>query len=81
MAELRHPRKFISVEPIMDFDLEVLVDWMRQIKPDIVEIGADNYHNCLPEPPWEKVEALLETLREFVPRVIEKDRLHRLERR
>ena len=81
MRRLDHARKFISIEPVMDFELEVLVDWMRQIKPDIVEIGADNYHNCLPEPPWEKVEALLEALREFVPRVIEKDRLHRLERR
>lgn len=81
MAELRHARKFISIEPVMDFDLEVMTRWLKEIKPDIVEIGADNYHNHLPEPPWEKVEALLEALREFVPRVIEKDRLHRLERR
>lgn len=71
-------RKFLSVEPIMDFDLETLVRWIRDIRPEIVEVGADNYHNNLAEPPWEKVEALLKSLREFVPRVIEKDGLERL---
>ena len=76
MAE--HARKFVSVEPVMDFDLEVMTRWLSEIKPDIVEIGADNYHNHLPEPSWEKVEALLVALREFVPRVVEKDRLQRL---
>jgi hypothetical protein len=78
MAELRHARKFVSIEPVMDFDLEVMTRWLKEIKPDIVEIGADNYHNHLPEPPWEKVEALLEPLREFVPRVVKKDGLARL---
>ena len=78
MAELRHARKFVSVEPVMDFDLEVMTRWLKEIKPDIVEIGADNYHNHLPEPSWEKVQALLVALREFVPRVVEKDGLQRL---
>ena len=62
----------------MDFDLEVMTRWLREIKPDIVEIGADNYHNHLCEPSWEKVRALLESLRKFVPRVVEKDGLERL---
>jgi len=78
MAELQHARKFVSVEPVMDFDLEVMTRWLSEIKPDIVEIGADNYHNHLPEPSWEKVETLLESLRGFLPRVVEKDDLERL---
>jgi len=78
MAELQHARKFVSVEPVMDFDLEVMTRWLSEIKPDIVEIGADNYHNHLPEPSWEKVETLLESLRGFLPRVVEKDEIERL---
>jgi DNA repair photolyase len=78
MAELRHVRKFVSMEPVMDFDLEVMARWLKEIKPDIVEIGADNYHNHLPEPSWWKVEALVGALRQVVPQVVEKDGLERL---
>lgn len=86
MKELQHPRKFISIEPLMDFHLRTLVDWMEAIRPEIIEVGADNYHNGLPEPrdgrasvrtPW-KVRWLLEMLREICPTVIEKDGLGRL---
>jgi len=79
-AELKEysGHKFVSIEPIMDFDVAVLVDWLGEVRPDIVEVGADNYHHNLPEPPWEKVETLLESLQNFVPRVVEKDRLERL---
>lgn len=75
---IEHPHKFVSIEPIMDFDLDELVGWMRDIKPDIIEIGADNYGHGLPEPPWEKVERLLQCLRQICPRVVEKDGLERL---
>ncbi|MCL0048393.1 hypothetical protein M1N20_02975 [Dehalococcoidia bacterium] len=76
---MEHPHKFISIEPIMDFDLEVLTQWLDRIKPGIVEVGADNYCNHLPEPPWWKVEALLKNLRGICPRVVEKEGLERLE--
>lgn len=78
MAALESDHKFISIEPIMDFDLDVFVEWIRDIQPEIVEVGADNYHNNLPEPSPEKVRALLEALKGFVPTVIEKDGLKRL---
>lgn len=71
-------RKFVSIEPIMDFDLETMVMWMRVIGPDIIEVGADNYSNNLPEPRWEKVEELLSRLREVCPQVNEKEGLERL---
>jgi len=79
-AELKQysGHKFISIEPIMDLDVEIMVDWLREIQPDIVEVGADNYRSDLPEPSWGKVEALLEALRKFVPTVVEKDGLQRL---
>ena len=78
MVALESKHKFISIEPIMDFDLDIFIDWLVSIKPEIVEVGADNYQNGLPEPSPEKVQALLSALSEFVPTVIEKDGLKRL---
>lgn len=80
MRYLNHPRKFISIEPICDFNLIRLLKWMYDISPEIIEVGADNYHNGLPEPPWSKVQDLLKALRDFCPNVIEKVGLHRLEK-
>ena len=73
-----HPHKFVSIEPIMDFDLPVMVAWFEALQPEIVEVGADNYHNHLPEPSPEKLEHLIRYLRDICPRVIEKDGLQRL---
>lgn len=70
--------KFVSIEPIMDFDLLELVQWMVDIKPEIIEVGADNYHNNLPEPSPDKVNALLVHIRQICPTVIEKEGLERL---
>lgn len=74
-----HPHKFISIEPVMDFDLDIFTSWILDINPDIVEVGADNYHNNLPEPPWDKVESLMSALREVGIKVVEKDGLRRLQ--
>jgi protein gp37 len=73
-----HNLKFLSIEPIMDIDLDILTDWVRLMNPDIVEIGADNYHNHLVEPPWWKVESLINNLRDICPKVVEKEGLERL---
>jgi DNA repair photolyase len=78
MAALESKHKFISIEPIMDFDLDVFVDWLVSIKPEIVEVGADNYQNGLPEPSPEKLQALMGALSEFVPTIVQKDGLERL---
>lgn len=72
-------RKFLSIEPIMDFDIDHLTGWVELLQPDIIEIGADNYHNSLPEPPWEKVEKLLEGLENICPTVVRKVGLERLQ--
>jgi len=71
-------KRFISIEPIMDFDLDIMLKWMGKLKPDIIEIGADSLNNHLPEPSWDKVEALLKGLRDICPVVIEKEGLERL---
>jgi len=65
MAELPWKNKLVSIEPIMDFDLDVLVQWMKEIKPAIVYVGYDNYGNGLPEPSLHKTEQLIEQLETF----------------
>ena len=77
---IHHSRLFLSIEPVMDFDLREMMRWIGVLKPSIIEIGADNYHHNLPEPPWEKVEELLEFCRGVCPAVIEKPGLERLRR-
>lgn len=78
LKDYPHTPKFLSIEPIQDFDLEELLDWVKFIKPYIIEVGADNYSNHLPEPSWGKVEALLKRLKEICPKVVEKEGLERL---
>ena len=74
----KHPHKFLSIEPIMDFDLVILATWVMDINPEIVEIGADNYRNGLPEPSWDKVNKLIDILTLRGIKVIQKDGLERL---
>lgn len=62
MKMLDQPRKHISIEPIMDFDLDIVFRWITDIEPEIVSIGYDNYGNDLPEPSLEKTLRLIEVL-------------------
>ena len=57
--------KMVSIEPIMDFDLNIFVNWIRAIKPDFVSIGADSKGNGLSEPPAWKIRKLIDALRQF----------------
>lgn len=78
MASLKGVKKFISIEPVMDFFLPSFATWIRDINPEIVEIGADNYHNNLPEPSSDKVKSLIYDMESFGIAVIKKSGLERL---
>ncbi|KKN70020.1 hypothetical protein LCGC14_0434670 [marine sediment metagenome] len=54
--------KFITIEPILDFDVDELVKWIVNIKPSFVNIGADSKNCKLPEPSSAKVWALITAL-------------------
>lgn len=58
-------RKMISIEPIMDFDLDDFVNEIRAIGPSFVYIGYDNYNYGLPEPLLPKTKELITKLQEF----------------
>jgi protein gp37 len=65
MKELPFENRIISIEPIMDFDLETFVNWVKEINPVMVHVGYDNYNNNLPEPPLSKTYQLIDQLRAF----------------
>jgi DNA repair photolyase len=65
MAELDWKRKYISIEPILDFDFEQLVQMIENVTPERVAIGYDNYDNRLPEPSLPKTKQLIEKLNTF----------------
>ncbi len=69
--------KMISIEPIMDFDLEEFVQWLKIINPKFVSIGADSKNHNLPEPPAWKVKKLISELEKFTE-VKVKDNLNRI---
>jgi len=62
MINLTWDKKFISIEPVLDFDLEAFLGQLMRINPIMIYIGYDNYNNRLPEPPLSKVLALIERL-------------------
>lgn len=64
MELIRHPL-YITIEPIMDFDLSWFVKMIKLCDPIQVNIGADSGKNGLPEPPKEKVLELIEELKKF----------------
>ena len=55
----------ISVEPILDFDLDDFIHVIKMLEPDMVYIGYDNYGHRLPEPPLEKTLRLIQELEKF----------------
>lgn len=76
MTGLPYP-KMVSIEPILDFDLDVMVRWVKGIAPEFVSIGADSKGHKLPEPSEAKTHALIENLR-GITKVYIKSNLKRL---
>ena len=70
-------RLMVSIEPVMDFDLDELVFWMQEIDPEFISIGADSGNNNLVEPSPKKLQELIEILSR-VTEVKQKENLSRL---
>lgn len=77
MQERFMEKKMVTIEPILDFDLEEFVDMIKKINPDWVNIGADSKNHNLPEPNKEKVIRLIEELKKFT-HIKKKHNLERL---
>jgi DNA repair photolyase len=71
-------RRFVTIEPVLDFDVDVLAGWIASIRPAFLNLGADSKGHGLPEPSVEKVLALTEKLHEHGIELREKHNLQRL---
>lgn len=56
---------FVTIEPILDFDVNDFVALLAMIKPSFVAIGADSKGHGLQEPSYNKVKQLIEQLNDF----------------
>lgn len=64
---LNYPRKVVTIEPAMDFDLQVFSTWIKNIGPEYVWVGFNSRPRMvqLPEPSNEKLMALVEAITEY----------------
>jgi hypothetical protein len=61
-AALKHKRKFVTIEPILLFDYEVFVHWLKSFSPEVIYIGYDTKNCKLPEPKLEETLLLIDRL-------------------
>lgn len=78
MICLSTQRRFITIEPILDFDVDILADWIRRINPKFLSLGADSKNHHLPEPTIDKIHMLVAKLKEYNIELREKHNLQRL---
>ena len=70
-------RKFVTIEPVLDFDVDVFAEWIARIEPEFVNLGADSKAHHLPEPTIEKIMALVDRLKTYGIELREKHNLSR----
>lgn len=70
--------RFITVEPIMQFDVDAFTLILTDIDPDFINIGADSKGHGLLEPSWDKVERLIANLKKAGIEIRQKSNLERL---
>jgi hypothetical protein len=70
---ISYHRKMVSIEPILDFDLEEFLMWIKRICPEFVSIGADSKNNNLQEPSPDKIKKLISGIETFTKVRIKKN--------
>lgn len=70
--------KMLTIEPVMDFDLDIFINWMYKINFTQINIGADSGGNNLPEPSPEKLKKFITALKAGGLNVYLKDNLKRI---
>jgi organic radical activating enzyme len=65
MCRLESSRKMVTIEPIMEFDLDELLALIKKANPEFLNIGADSKNHHLPEPSKEKILRLIKYLEKF----------------
>jgi len=73
-------KKFITIEPVLDFDVDIFASWIVEINPDFLNLGADSKGNGLIEPTVEKIFQLVDALAKEKIELREKHNLDRLKK-
>ena len=75
LKALDYPRKVVTIEPVLDFDLEIFVDWINALKPEYVWLGYNSRPKqvTMSEPNKEKLTAFILELNALDIQVKEKD--------
>jgi hypothetical protein len=68
----------ITIEPVMDFDVDILAGWIAKINPKFLNLGADSKNHNLPEPTVDKIYMFADKLKEYGIELREKHNLSRL---
>jgi len=67
--DLEYSRKVVTIEPVLDFDLEIFLTWMRLLKDqetlEYVWFGFDSKNCGLPEPSTEKAQRFVDELQSY----------------
>ena len=73
--KLAYGRKAVSIEPMMDFDLDIFAGWIVDIKPEHVWLGFNTHPKKvqIPEPSESKVLEFMRMLKAEGIRIREKD--------
>ena len=57
LKNLKYPRKVVTIEPVLDFDLDIFTEWIIEVKPEYVWLGYNSRPKqvTMPEPSAEKL--------------------------
>lgn len=70
LRSLDYPRKVVTIEPVLDFDLDVFLDWIKSINPEYVWLGYNSRPKQvqMPEPDEEKmIRFIIELKKNNIP--------------
>jgi hypothetical protein len=67
LKALDYSRKVVTIEPVLDFDLDVFADWIKSLKPEYIFLGYNSRPKqvVMPEPDQGKLIAFIQELKKF----------------
>jgi len=69
---------FVTVEPVIDFDVDAMLGFMGHIKPTFINIGADSKGNGLVEPSADKLRSFIAGVQQMGIEIRKKSNLERI---
>jgi len=77
LCHIYWPRTLLTIEPIMAFDLEEMIELINIVNPDMIAIGANTGRVKLPEPSKEDIAELIVAIKNMNRMYFLKDNLRR----